>query len=682
MDSLIGQVLEQKYEILERIGEGGMAVVYRGRHLTLDREVAIKVLHPHLSGSARNRERFSREARAIESLQHERILRIYDYSGPESDRCFIVTEFVHGRTLGRALEDLGPLPGEVAALMVRDLAGALSLAHGRGIVHRDIKPENVMIDATGHVKLMDFGIARFIDEARVTVTGGLVGSPAYMSPEQVREAEVDGRTDIYSLGTLMYQMVTGEMPYSGSTTAAVLHAILKGEHPPPQDLAPDLDPGLARVIEGCMRTSREDRYPDVAALIEAIDACLRPLGIGPEGGGGRFSPAAFFADPGAYRERLRQHLVPLLVRTGRELLARRRTAEAMATLNRVLVIDEDNREVPEIVARLGRSRRPAWAGPAATAVGLTSLAAAAVALAWIVGLGTSGAGGATASGEAARVAAAGGAGADAGGAGTPPPPERREPAPLREDPRESPPTPSPEAEAGRTAASPPPEAGPRGARTASLSPRLEQGATLRSYRPSVPRPADPAGEGAGPGERHADADAGGSGPRIAALESAPPQEQEPEPIPDGWGTLQVLTPGNDNWTAYVDGREVGKSTDMRQRQRWRSGRYVLEIRGAYIQDWRKEVVVLPGQAATVRPTLDLIPARLAFEVGEGVEVRIDGERVGIGPGEISGRQFPVEPGRAHRVECIAPGGRSILNVTLDRYDPGPGEEKTLSCRGS
>ena len=216
---MIGNVVE-KYEVIQKIGEGGMATVYRGRHTTLGREVAIKVLHPHLSASERNRMRFAREARAIEHLEHDNILRIFDYSGSDTERCYIVTEFVDGITLQDLLNERARFPSEVTAQVGIKLAKALSYAHGLGIIHRDLKLENVMLKRDGELKLMDFGIARFLDEVNLTVTGALIGSPAYMSPEQAMERVLDHRSDLFSLGTLLFHLTTGQLPSPVPTRAS------------------------------------------------------------------------------------------------------------------------------------------------------------------------------------------------------------------------------------------------------------------------------------------------------------------------------------------------------------------------------------------------------------------------------------------------------------------------------
>ena len=224
------------------------AEVRRRRHghcllrgaLHLDRQVAIKVLHPHLSSSQRNRSRFAREARAIEHLRHENILEIYDYSGVDAADCYIITEFVPGVTLSNFREEHGALPSEIVALIGISLGEALAYAHVSGILHRDLKPENVMIRRDGEAKLMDFGIARFLNESQVTMTGALVGSPAYMSPEQATERELDQRSDLFSLGTLLYEIATGHLPFTGSNPSLILKKIIDGERPGVTELAPTL----------------------------------------------------------------------------------------------------------------------------------------------------------------------------------------------------------------------------------------------------------------------------------------------------------------------------------------------------------------------------------------------------------------------------------------------------------
>ena len=344
---MIGTVIE-KYEVLEKIGEGGMATVYRGRHTTLDRTVAIKLMHPHLSSSEKNRERFAREARAIETLVHDNILRIFDYSGADSERCFIVTEFIEGPTLRALLDDVGAMMPEPAALVARELCQALEMAHGQGIVHRDIKPENIMLDGQGRVKLMDFGIARIADDSHVTMTGALVGSPAYMSPEQATGEEVDRRSDLFALGTVLYRMVTGTLPFRGGNPSVVLKNIIETTYDDPTERTPSLDPAVASIIARCLLADPADRFGSAADVLLELEAFLRSVGIDPEEPG-RWTIANFLEDPEGYDEALQTWLVERLVGRGRGEAASGRTAEALRTFNRVLTLDEDNAEVVSII---------------------------------------------------------------------------------------------------------------------------------------------------------------------------------------------------------------------------------------------------------------------------------------------------------------------------------------------
>jgi serine/threonine-protein kinase len=379
---VIGTVLE-KYEILEKVGEGGMATVYRGRHTTLDRVVAIKVLHPHLSSSEKNRTRFEREAHAIESLRHPNILRIFDYSGPKSEQCFIVTEFIQGPTLRALLDEVGVMMPEPAALLARQLCQALQIAHAQGIVHRDIKPENVMIDRSGAVKLMDFGIARLMDDLHVTMTGALVGSPAYMSPEQATSGTVDPRSDLFSLGTVFYRMLTGTLPFRGSNPSVVLKNIIDGVYDDPLERVPSLSPVMAAITCRLLARDPADRYASAAEVLTELDAFLRSVKIDPESPG-EWALTKYLEAPEAYEEKLRPYLVLALVERGKAEVARGETARALKTFNRVLALDEDNREVVDIIEGLrpplrGPDKRTSpwlWAAP------LVAVVATLLALAW------------------------------------------------------------------------------------------------------------------------------------------------------------------------------------------------------------------------------------------------------------------------------------------------------------
>src|SRR5687768_18382494 len=181
-----------------------MAVVYKGLDTSLHREVAVKVLHPHLASHEEAKKRFEREARAVAKLRHENILEIFDYSGKESADSYIVTEFIRGRTLRTFIAGHQIAFPEIAAMIVVEVCRALQHAHSLGVLHRDVKPENIMIRTDGVVKLTDFGIAQMLDHHRLTVTGQLLGSPAYMSPEHIEGGQLDFRTDVFAAGIVLY----------------------------------------------------------------------------------------------------------------------------------------------------------------------------------------------------------------------------------------------------------------------------------------------------------------------------------------------------------------------------------------------------------------------------------------------------------------------------------------------
>lgn len=344
---LIGNVLD-KYEVLQKLGEGGMATVYRGRHVALGRDVAIKVLHPHLSSTERNRRRFAREARAIEDMDHDNILKIFDYSGMEASNCYIVTEFVDGVTLRELLTERGALPSEVATMLGIKLSEALSYAHRKKIIHRDLKPENVMLSRDGTVKLMDFGIAHFLDEMHLTLTGALVGSPAYMSPEQAMEREdIDQRSDLFSLGTLLFHLVSGVLPFSGSNPSIVLRNIIDGNRPHIMEIAPDISSQLGDVIEHLLQTNTDDRLFSADNVADALRDTLQDVSITPEQAG--WSLQDWLNSQDAYEHRLNNHLTETLLSTGKQRLMARDHLGALGLFNRLLSIDEGNDEVLTLI---------------------------------------------------------------------------------------------------------------------------------------------------------------------------------------------------------------------------------------------------------------------------------------------------------------------------------------------
>ncbi len=260
------------YEVIKPLGKGGMGVVYQARHRSLDRLVAIKLLPPQFAMDTEFVQRFNREARAAARLNHPHIIQIYDF-GKTDETYYFVMEYVTGSSLGDRLRRFGPLQEPGAIAFLRAACAALDAAHRAGIVHRDIKPDNFLITDDGTVKLGDLGLARQVqEESSLTMTGTAMGTPFYISPEQVRcERDIDGRTDVYSLGATMYHVVTGEVPFGGSSAAVIMARHLNDPAPWPKEKNPRLSDGLCHVIAKMMAKDRADRYANVAEIVADLD---------------------------------------------------------------------------------------------------------------------------------------------------------------------------------------------------------------------------------------------------------------------------------------------------------------------------------------------------------------------------------------------------------------------------
>ncbi|MGE6758915.1 protein kinase domain-containing protein [Corallococcus interemptor] len=347
-----------RYRILEELGSGGMSVVYKGLDTALDREVAVKVLHPHLAGKDESRRRLAREARAVAKLHHPNILEVFDFSSAEAHDAFIVTEYIRGRTLKTYLDE-GPLePPELAAMIIHELAAALAHAHEAGVIHRDLKPENVMVREDGVLKLMDFGIARLLDiEDRMTVTGALVGSPAHMSPEIIEGMEAGPEADVFSLGIMFYALMTGRLPFTASNTTATLKRILDGAYEDPRRRVPTLSDELAEICATCLQRDPARRYPNAGKLRDALADALAGLGFSRVGE----ELISFFADPPSYQRLARQRIVAALLERGERQLAEKRTPRALACLNHVLALDPTNERALGLLKSIQRQqRRRTW----------------------------------------------------------------------------------------------------------------------------------------------------------------------------------------------------------------------------------------------------------------------------------------------------------------------------------
>lgn len=265
------------YELLEPLGWGGMSVVYKGRQISLGRLVAVKVLLASLARQPNFRHRFEREARVVASLRHPNVVQLFDY-GASGDVYYMVMEYLGGQNLGDHLRTGGAMPIPQACAIIAELAGALDYAHTQGVIHRDIKPSNVMlapVTAAGgselRAVLMDFGIARMVGGVTNITNTGLIGTFDYMAPEQIRDAkDVDGRADIYSLGVMAFQMLTGKLPFSASNPSAVLIAHMQQPAPDPRSLRPELSEEVAMAILKALEKDPAKRFHTAGFMARAI----------------------------------------------------------------------------------------------------------------------------------------------------------------------------------------------------------------------------------------------------------------------------------------------------------------------------------------------------------------------------------------------------------------------------
>lgn len=269
-----------KYEVIDRLGRGGMAEVYRALHSQLNRYVAIKVLHPFLADDPEFKTRFANEAQNIARLKHQHVVQVYDFeTDPETETYYMVMELVEGPTLKEVINRLSEqgerLPLPEALRIVREAASALAYAHSQGMIHRDVKPANLMLDRDQRVVLTDFGIAKIVTGVQFTASGGMVGTPAYMSPEQGLGEAGDERSDLYSLGVIFYQLVTGRLPYDAETTVAVILKHLNEPIPSTRALFPEIPADVDAVISKLMAKDASARYQTAQEVIVDLERIER-----------------------------------------------------------------------------------------------------------------------------------------------------------------------------------------------------------------------------------------------------------------------------------------------------------------------------------------------------------------------------------------------------------------------
>ena len=296
---MLGKLISGRYRLIAPLGEGGMAVIWRAVDEQLDREVAVKILRPQFSSDPGFTARFKQEARSAGGLSHPNIVSVYDYGtdGVDGEQ-YIVMELIEGRDLSAVLRERGSLSLDDSVRIAIGVASALEVAHRKGIVHRDVKPGNILITDGGDVKVTDFGIARAVSEASMTVTGTTLGSVHYFSPEQARGDEVTGASDVYALAIVLFEMLTGRRPFEGDSAAAVALKRLSEDAPTPTAIGHPQPAGLEAIVMRALSREADERFPDAGAFAEALRVWRRdpdaaaPLVAGAAGAAVAATPAA------------------------------------------------------------------------------------------------------------------------------------------------------------------------------------------------------------------------------------------------------------------------------------------------------------------------------------------------------------------------------------------------------
>lgn len=369
----------EKYELLEELGHGGMATVYRARDPRLGREVAVKLIHRHLRDEREVKERFYREAKAVAKLRHPGIVEVYDVSEPEDPERYLVVELVRGITLRQLLRDHSPLPTELGLGIGVAVAQALAHAHEQGVVHRDVKPENVLLELpdlargarqsevpssvasqpgiysrrTVGVKITDFGIAKILDAQGVTSTGEVLGSPAHMAPEQIEGQGVGPKADLFSLGVLIYECLVGQLPFQGNNPAQVLRRVLDGQFVPTARARPEVGALVGKLVDRALAHDPDQRFDHVGEFCDALVAELQrmkiqePLQLLQE----------FLDAPKEFATAFEERLMTTLVEQAQSERRKGAVVTAAALYNRALALRPADPAILADVARLTRAQR-------------------------------------------------------------------------------------------------------------------------------------------------------------------------------------------------------------------------------------------------------------------------------------------------------------------------------------
>ena len=278
-------MLDGRYRVATKIATGGTSTVYRGLDTRLDRPVALKVMDSRYAGDQQFLTRFQMEARTVARLKDPGLVAVYD-QGIDGRHPFLVMELVEGGTLRELLTERGPMPPHAVAAVLRPVLGGLAAAHRAGLVHRDVKPENVLISDEGEVKIADFGLVRAVAAAGITSTSVILGTAAYLSPEQVRDGDASPRSDVYSAGIVAYELLTGQTPFSGDTALSIAYQRLDTDVPPPSTVIDGVPPQFDELVERATARDPADRYADGQDMGAELAAIVEELALPPVPGAG------------------------------------------------------------------------------------------------------------------------------------------------------------------------------------------------------------------------------------------------------------------------------------------------------------------------------------------------------------------------------------------------------------
>jgi eukaryotic-like serine/threonine-protein kinase len=363
---MTGELLAGRYQLEQELGRGGMATVFLATDLRLARRVAVKVMHPGADGQ--RAERFRREAELVASLKHPNVLEIHDFGEDAVRGPFLVCEWVQGESLRELARRLAPVPPQVAAVLAWELARALAEAHARGVVHRDVKPENALAARGGPLKLADFGIAALEDQERLTSTGAVTGSLAYMAPERIDTGAFSPASDVYAVGVMLFELCAGTTPHGGKSSAQLAVSVMTKDAPELAEQVPGTPESLSALVARCLAREARDRPANGQQLARLLEEEVGRI-AGPPSEESR----AFFQDPEGYTAHRREDQFQRLLSEGGALLAKGQGARAARVLNGALGLRPEAPEVMELLRQRPRSGRAKRLGVGAALLGLATL---------------------------------------------------------------------------------------------------------------------------------------------------------------------------------------------------------------------------------------------------------------------------------------------------------------------